>query len=605
MSKITSLYFVLLVFFTSLYTYEAKSADSDVQLRELLSSEIKGSVIFSRNRYIYKVVIGKWTPVELGRGDYARWSPDGTKIAVYDRRKIYVMDYDGSNRKLVSEEAWEGSGCPIEFHANGHEIIFTRRKEQGFWAVDINNGEMRKLLDLNGYPGEIGMSADGTRMAYRLKPNLYALDLTNNNGFVYLKDCGYSAGISPDGKWLMNNTNNGDGSHESMNIRSWDGKEVRILRAAICQPDGEWGHHTWSNNNDYITAQGGLKGESYVIKLSTNRGTRVTWGGKTVYPDLYIEKVISETENKPLNMNNGTEDINPGLWLLAVLPSLAPSEDQAKLPVIDINKNYNRLTSHIMLRRVLVPTRANLDFAFYDSNVVFYNPSKFEHKQLEGKGLSNLHFNNTLTPRSLTDRLSSTPLISAEMSSPMAWTPMIEYLIGWNFDQGYIMAKAGWKVSEDSWGDDRVTEPYQEISRVYIHTKADGKYELWVRVEFKPWVKFLKNIDDEDKDGFPEIYGMLDNKFYNEILINQLLNEYTKRILSKDEIIAWGYNTASDNYDKYATIALKQEEITEWLDKRADSEIKSELGDLVLDKPDVIIRGRPFGEAIYNVFITH
>ena len=599
MSKITS--FVLLVFLTSLYTYEAKSADSDVELRESLSTEIKGSVIFSRNHFIYKVVIGKWTPVELGRGDYARWSPDGTKIAVYDRRKIYVMDADGSNRKLVSEEAWEGSGCPIEFHANGHEIIFTKRKEQGLWAVDINSGEMRKLFDLNGYPGEMSMSADGTKMAYRLKPDLYGLDLTKNSSFVYLKACGYSAGISPDGKWLMNNTNNGDGSHESMNIRSWDGTEVRILRTAICQPDGEWGHHTWSNHNDYITAQGGLKGESYIIKLSENRGTRITWGGKTVYPDLYVEQIFSEN----LNMNNGTEDINFGFWLFAVLPCLATDDVQIKLPVTNINKDYNRSTSNIMIRRILPPTRANLDFAFYDSNAIFFNRSKIEHKSLPEKHLSDLHFSNTLIPESLTDRLSSIPLTPAEMSSLMSWIPMTEYLIDWNFDQGYEMAKAGWNISEDSWGDDEITEPYQEISRVYVHTKADGKHELWVKVEFRPWVKFLKNVDDEDKDGFPEIYGMLNNKLYDENVVHRLLSEYTKKVLSRDEIIAWSYKIASDNYDKYATNALKQDEIAKWLDGKTEQEIKSEFGDQVFDKPDIVIRGRPFGEVIYNAFIAH
>ena len=594
-----ALYFTLLVFLNILYTCDSKATESDVELREILSSEIKGSVIFSKNRYICKVVIGKWTPVELGRGDYARWSPDGKKIAVYDRRKIYVMDDDGSSRKLVSEEAWEGSGCPIEFHANGHEIIFTRRKEQGLWAVDINNGQMRKLLDIDGYPGEIGMSADGMRMAYRLKPDLYAIDLANNNSFIYLKDCGYSAGISPDGKWLMNNTNNGDGSHESMNIRSWDGKQIRILRAAICQPDREWGHHTWSNHSDYITAQGGLKGESYVIKLSANQGTRVTWEGKTVYPDLYVAEAISE--NKPLNMNNQIEDINFGFWLLAALPSITSTDEQIKLPITNINRNYNRLASHIMIRRIPVPTRANLDLAFYDSNVMFYNKSKIEHKPLAEKELPDLHFDRTIIPESLADRLLSTPLTSKEVSSPMSWAPMTEYLIDRNFDQGYTMAETGWKVSEDSWGDDSITEPYQEISRAYIHTDGNGKHELWVRIEFRPWVKFLKDIDDEDKDGFREIYGMLDKKCYSENVINQLLSEYTKRILSEDEIIAWGYKTASDNYDKYATVVLKHENDREF----PNEEIKSELGDLVIDKPEVIIRGRPFGEAIYNVFIVH
>ncbi len=550
--------------FLFLCIYESQSADTGVASREILSSEIKGSVVFSKDRYIHKVIIGKWTPIELCRGDYARWSPDGSKIAVYDRRKIYVMDADGSNRKLVCEEAWQGNGCPIEFHANGHEITFTRRKEQGLWAVDIDTGSMRKLLDLEGYAGEVGMSADGNRMVYRLT-DLFGIDLTKNISFVYLKK-GFSAGISPDGNWLMNNTNNGDGSHEVMNIRSWDGKTVKVLRAGICQPDGEWGHHTWSNHNDYITAQGGLKGETYVIKLSANQGTRITWGGKTVYPDLYVESVAS-------------------------------SETLPNLLVETVNKNYSRTKSRIMIRHIANPTRANLDYSAYDSNVMFCNPTMPEHKQIPDQALSELHFGKTIIAESLTDQLSLTPLTPSEISSPMAWKPMTEYLMDRDFDRGYALAEAGWKISEYLWNDDRITEAFQEISRIYIH-----KSEIWVKIEFKPWVKFLKGIDDEDQDGFPEIYGKLNPQFYDEKVIDYLTNEYAKKVVSDDEITEWGYKLANNNYDKYATQSLKPEQITDW-QKDIEPEIKSELGDLTLNNPAVIIRGRPFGEMIYNVFI--
>lgn len=270
---------------------------------------------------------------------------------------------------------------------------------------------------------------------------------------------------------------------------------------------------------------------------------------------------------------------------------------------MDVYKKYNRLTSRLMIRRILIPTRANLDYSAYDSNVMYYNPSAFRHKTLDEKALSDLHFQGTLVPESLADQISSTPLTPEEIASLMAWIPMTEYLIDRDFDQGYPLAKAGWKISEDSWGDDNITESFQEISRVYIHKGADGKHELWVKIEFKPWVKFLKDIDDEDKDGFPEIYGKLDSKRYNESVISGLLDDYTKTVLFADEVTDWGYRLASDNYDKYATVALKPEQIADLPNDQTKAELKKELDSLMSGNSIIVIRGRPFGEIVLNVFL--
>ena len=269
-----------------------KAMDEQSPLDQL-ASEISGTIVYSRHRYIYKVVIGDWKPIELGEGEYARWGPDGEKIAVYDRRKIFAMDVDGSNRKLVTDEGWSRHGCPIEFHTNGREIIFIRRNKRGLWAVDIFSGKMRILADLHDYAGEPGISADGTRMVARVGSTAYAIDLAKKTDFRYvnaLRAC--SSGISPDGKWLMNNRM----GNIAMDIRSWDGKELKVLRATICQPDEEWDNHHWSNHNDYICTQGGKRGDIYVIKVSAGRCTRVTRVGRAVYPDLYVAGTLATTD---------------------------------------------------------------------------------------------------------------------------------------------------------------------------------------------------------------------------------------------------------------------------------------------------------------------
>jgi Tol biopolymer transport system component len=291
MKKIAMLLILTLSMSFVVFNYAASKDKSGQNSLSKLASEIKGSVIYTRNNHVYKVIIGDWKPKELGRGEYARWNIDGKRIAVYDRRRIYVMKANGSERKLVTDEAWRESGCPIEFHPNGKKIIFIRRKRRGFWAVNIWNGKMRKLVDIKKHNsknkiGEPGISADGKHIVYRLGRNLYAADLADKKNFIYAKSA-CSSGISPNGKWIMNNR----GNHESMNIRSWNGKKVSLLKANICRPDGKWDNHTWSNHNDYICAEGDKTGDSYVINISTKVGTRITQVGNTNYPDLYLSKL--------------------------------------------------------------------------------------------------------------------------------------------------------------------------------------------------------------------------------------------------------------------------------------------------------------------------
>ena len=296
-----------------------------------------------------------------------------------------------------------------------------------------------------------------------------------------------------------------------------------------------------------------------------------------------------------------------GLMFASVVGSsaMAVTETPSAPSVVLVSKNYNRLTSRVLIRRVPRPTRANLDYAAYDSNVMHHDPRMLEPNPPPPKqALRDLHFGKTLAPESLTDRLSETPLTSAEKAAPMAWLPVTEYLMDWDFDLGYPLAEAGWEVSEDTWSDHRIPVAYQEISRVYIHTDEDGTHSLWVRVEFRPWVKFLKDVDDEDSDGFPEFYGMIDGQFVKEKLIKRLLSDYTQRILSADEIADWGHDLATDWYDKYNTRTLDPEQMEVWPNAQTEPQVKAELDGLILKRPDVVIRGKPFGESIYSVFLT-
>jgi Tol biopolymer transport system component len=250
-----------------------------------LEAELDGAVLYSREGRVRKVVIGEWKPIDLGEGDYARWSPDGKKIAVWRRGVVFVMNADGSGRRqLVTGSDKQEDGSPIEFHTNGREIIYTK-EGSGLWVVAVANGAARKLDLPDDYTGEPCISADGKRMAARNENDLYAIDLVTRTHRKFARGC--SPGVSPDGRRLMNNV----GSHRQIAIRDWDGANEIRIDSRTCRPDRQWDDHHWSNHNDYVAGHGeGASEEVYVMKVSANRATRVTWEGGADAPDLYVAR---------------------------------------------------------------------------------------------------------------------------------------------------------------------------------------------------------------------------------------------------------------------------------------------------------------------------
>ena len=147
----------------------------------------------------------------------------------------------------------------------------------------ITDGVKKNLGLPARYNGEPGISADGKRLAARSGHDLHAIDLPTRETRKYGRGC--SSGISPDGNSLMCNL---DG-HREMVISSWDGKRRVKMSANSCEPDRKWDNQHWSNSNDYISAQGsGERAEAYVVCVSKNRGTRLTWEGGVSYPDLFV-----------------------------------------------------------------------------------------------------------------------------------------------------------------------------------------------------------------------------------------------------------------------------------------------------------------------------
>ena len=288
---------------------------------------------------------------------------------------------------------------------------------------------------------------------------------------------------------------------------------------------------------------------------------------------------------------------------IAAAPVLFGSVSAA--PFETVNKNYNRVTSRVMIRTIAAPTLANLDYAAY-----FANPIRFDHQAVSPKkppkkiGLADLTFGGALVSPCVS--LSQTPLSAAEKDMPYAWDPLQNRL--WEITKSDGFSKIGAKINGEKWADPSVFMAYQEIAAAYLHGMGDSA-QLWVRIEFKPWVKFLDpSIPDEAKDGFREIYGRLNTDALDNPLrqkaFDWIRNDYATTLLTKDQVIDWANLLASYWYPKLNTDVVDMTGQTQWPTPDADKGAIKELKGFVVKNPLVVIRGNPYGTILYNVFLV-
>lgn len=297
--------------------------------------------------------------------------------------------------------------------------------------------------------------------------------------------------------------------------------------------------------------------------------------------------------------------LRAGAIAFAFLTACAPKKPPPAPGVYLLNEDYDRVKSRVLIRRVVEPTRARLDFAVYDSNVLLHDPKDYKPKPPEKKvTLAELDFGGSLEKGTLCDRLDETPLTDEEKRSPMAWLPVSEYLLVWDDEISMGLYELGGLVSDETWNDESIVPAYQEISRAYLH-KTPAGHEMWALVEFKPWVTFLEGVDDEDGDGFPEMYGRLKRDVVPEKIAEEILANYAGKVLSVHDINrngGWAYMLVDYWYNKYFTETFEPEEKKAWPDEKARAAVGDELGALPKEAPSVLIRGEPFeGHVVYTV----
>ncbi len=293
------------------------------------------------------------------------------------------------------------------------------------------------------------------------------------------------------------------------------------------------------------------------------------------------------------------------LGVLGMLLAGCQVEDKksAEPGVVTINTNYNRLHSHVMARQIKVPTEANLDFAAYSKNVMLADPEwKAVHPAIH-VGLKSIAFGGMLPE--VKPLLDFTPLTDAEKAHPMAWTPVLEHLLKWNFEKASNLANAYAIVTGEKWGDTTdLSQPYQEFGALYVHSKGNVK-EVWVELEFKPWLNsFLDGILDQDHDGYPEVIARLDDRTFTNEMVTEITGEYSSKNLSEPQVIDWSRNLASRWYPSFNTDLLPLKAGSAWPYEETPEGSKKEMAGIWVANPLFILQGHPFADTLYNAFVV-
>ncbi|MBN1128068.1 MAG: hypothetical protein JXA71_03735 [Chitinispirillaceae bacterium] len=188
---------------------------------------------------------------------------------------------------------------------------------------------------------------------------------------------------------------------------------------------------------------------------------------------------------------------------------------------------------------------------------------------------------------------------------PLAWDPLQNRL--WEITKTDLFGNITSAVNGEKWADPSVFLPYQEIVAAYLHGNGDS-VSLWVKIEFKPWVRFLDGITDEDRDGFREMYGMVSLASVDAVLFRKAIHwirtDYTRTVLTNEQVVDWANVLASYWYPKLNTDIVDMTGQSEWPNDATEKKIRRELKNFPPVHPAVVIRGNPYGKKIYNVYVV-
>jgi hypothetical protein len=284
-----------------------------------------------------------------------------------------------------------------------------------------------------------------------------------------------------------------------------------------------------------------------------------------------------------------------GVFILVVTGAQAQADLELAAA---LQGSFDRCTSRITVRVVTRTERAALDYLAYDRNPLLHYPTpEGLRAPAQSPALHELDFGGALVADSIRDRLADTPLTSAEKDAPLAWQPVSKVLTEWDYDSAQGLLKAASGVSGEKWGNKSLVRPLQQIAAAYLHGD-----QLWVKVEFRPEVTWLP-VDDEDGDAYPELYARVSPEAFGPGVLEYLRGDYLTKPLDAEETLDYFFQLSSDWYQALQTVPLEPEECRPWPSADTEADIRELMAGGSFAEPLVVIRGKPYGQVMYNVFL--
>lgn len=283
----------------------------------------------------------------------------------------------------------------------------------------------------------------------------------------------------------------------------------------------------------------------------------------------------------------------------AVALAFSSCRSELSPPVRTLNPGYDRTTSRVLIREIVLPTRANLDYAAWNANLFLVDTAQVSVQP------------GVVTPESLLvgglfsdicGTIEETPLSDSERISPLAWKPVEDQWLAWSFDSAGPLVARVQEFTARKWGDTSgAWQAFQQIAALHLHRGPDGD-QAWVRIEFASWMApHLKGIVDRDGDRHPEVWAKIAARELSPYMLRMLRGEYSSRVLSRPEVVQWANELAALWYPVHFTDMLDLSAENAFPQSSTESEVVKELGDLRILRPVAVMRGKPFGTPLYLV----